>query len=241
MSKKFILTFLALISILVIAWSFPAMADGNPYYSYQNGWSGTVICTNVSIRETPSTSAKRYGQLHNGDVVKIVGEQNGWYLIDLASTGIKNVPDGIGYAKKSLIKISPYWIVLTKYTPVYADPWWSGESNGELSSGTPLLVISENNEFYCVRLHNGQAGVTFVRKYDVGRYNPDCEPGYAVVVDGPIDVYSNDNNAVIGTLKTLELVQVYFYDGEYAHIYYNQNNTFIDAYVKTLNLQPVLN
>ena len=244
MTKKISFTLIVVISILAITCCVSALADGYQYeynYAYQYRWNGIVICTNISIRESPSTSAKRYGQLHNGDVVNIVGEQNGWYLIDLKSTGLKDVPDGIGYAKSSLIVSNPYWIVLTKYTPVYANPWWTGKSNGEISSGTPMLVIDENNDFYCVRLHNGQAGVTFVRKYDVGRFNPECEPSYCVVVDGPVDVYNYDFSQVIGTLKTLDLVQVVAYSGENAHIYYKIGDSYYDAWTKTINLQPVIN
>ena len=96
--KKLIAVFCILVLVVCSAC---ALADGEYQSVYNDNyrWSGIVICTNLSIRESPSTSAKRYGQLHNGDVVIILDEKDGWYHIDLASTGLPNVPDGVGYAK----------------------------------------------------------------------------------------------------------------------------------------------
>ena len=247
--KKTIYAILALIMVVTLTAAF---ADGGYYYngnyssSYQYRWSGIVICTNISIREAPNTSAKRYGQLHNGDVVTIVGENNGWYTILLSSTGLKNIPledNAVGYAKSSLIKSNPYWIVLTKYTAVYDDPWWTGNSNGEFSANTPLLVKSENDQFYCVQTKNGAAGSSFIRKGDVGRFTPDCEPGYAVVVDGPVDVWTYYGDSyVLGQLKTLDIVQVVEWGPDSSHIFYKlADNQFVDAWVASIKLQPVIN
>ena len=248
---KKLISVLTLIALLITSLSCftIASADGynsNYYYSYQARWSGIVICTNISIRESPSTSAKRYGQLHNGDVVTIVGENNGWYTILLSSTGLKDIPPddyAVGYAKSSLIKANPYWIILTQYTAVYDDPWWTGNSNGEFVAETPLLVKSENEFYYCVQTKNGAAGSSFIRKSDVGQYTPDCEPGYAVVVDGPTDVWNYMGDSyVIGTLKTLDIVQVVEWGPDYSHIYFKYDGTnYCDAMVQTLKLQPVFN
>ena len=225
---------ISLIVMILLASCLTAQADGEWYYSY----TGVVMCTNISVRKTPSTSAQRYGQLHNGDVVKIYENSNGWLTIDL---GFVNMGEGVGYIKSSLVKESPCFIVLTKYTPVYADPWWTGESNGEISGGTPMLLISESRDFYCVQLHTGKAGSTFVRKSDVGRYNPECEPGYAVVMDGPIDVYDYNRTQIIGQLKTDNLVQVLSYEYEWSHIYYKSGDNYYDAWVPTSNLGAVIN
>ncbi len=234
--KKMVSALIAVMMVFTFLNVTSALASGDGYY-YGNV-VGVVICTNISIREAPNTSAKRYGQLHNGDVVTIVGESNGWYYIDLASTGLKGVNGGIGYAKANLIKTTPYWIVLTKYTPVYADPWnYSGLNNGELDKGTPLLVLTENNEYYDCRIKDGQPGVTFVRKSDVGRFNPDCEPEYAVVVDGPVNIYNN-SWASIGSLKTLDLVQVMSWGDGYSNILLKDGST---AWIETLHINPVIN
>ena len=251
--KKVFSVILALMLLFTITTAF---ADGyygsnnyynNYYYAYQYRWSGIVICTNISIREAPNTSAKRYGQLHNGDVVTIVGENNGWYTILLSSTGLKDIPldeGAVGYAKSSLIKSNPGWIVLTKYTYVYDDPWWTGNQNGEFPAGTALLVKSENDQFYCVQTKNGAAGSSFIRKGDVGRYSPvEGEPGYAVVVDGPVDVWTYYGESyVLGQLKTQDIVQVVDWGSDMSHIYYKvSDNQFVDAFVSSLKLQPIIN
>ena len=253
--------FFSIILVMMLIFTFvggltTAFADGyygsnnyynNYFYAYQYRWSGIVICTNISIRESPSTSAKRYGQLHNGDVVTIVGENNGWYTILLSSTGLKDIPldeGAVGFAKSSLIKSNPGWIVLTQYTNVYDDPWWTGNSNGEFVSGTPLLVKSENEYFYCVQTKGSTAGSSFIRKSDVGRYSPvEGEPGYAVVVDGPVDVWTYYGESyVLGQLKTQDIVQVVEWGPESSHIYYKlSDNQFVDAWVSSLKLQPIIN
>ena len=229
----------ALICIICMVFSV-GMAHAEMEYYNEYRWTGIVICTNASVRESPSTSAKRYGQIHNGNVCTIVGEQDGWYLIDLATTGL-NVPDGIGYVKRGLIKKTPCWIVLTKYTYIYSDPWYSDQENGEFVADTPLLVKSENDEFYCVQHAKGQAGSSFVRKRDVGAFTPDCEPSYAVIAGGQVNVYSYENWSVIDSLNTLSLVQVFSWDEDFCYVMYEKDGDIIYGYIETNFVQPVIN
>ena len=233
-------TLALIMAVLMVLGVCGAIADtGYEEIDYES--SAICICTNASIREAPNTSAKRYGQLHNGDVCKIIGEEGQWAIIDLTSTGLPDVPkDGIGYALKRLFKRSPYWIVLTNYTDVYADPWYSGQSNGALVENTPLLVISENKDFYCTRLKNGQAGVTFVKKSDVGYYTSDYTSSYAVVAKGPISVYSDDWHE-LGTLKALDIVQVYSWLDDYSYIHIEIKGETLEGWVDTNCIQPVIN
>ncbi|MBQ9267168.1 MAG: SH3 domain-containing protein [Clostridia bacterium] len=226
-----------LVMLVVVCASTVSLANGDLGYYYSR--SGIVICTNVSIRESPSTSAKAYGQLHNGDSCLIVGRQGNWLLIDLASCGFKNNPEGVGYAKASLISEEPYWIVLTKYTVLYTDPWGTGDSNGEKSAGTPLLVTSENGEFYCVQTKSGSAGASFIRKRDVGWYSNSQYAQY-IVIDGDVplyDYYGAGSNQV-GKLKTLTIVDVISYGGAYSYICYGNDNY---AWIETQHLQRIAN
>jgi len=239
--------FLSLLIILCLIFSIcGALADANRYYEAQYAYrfsrQGIVVCTNITVRESPSTSAGKYGQLHNGDVVYIVGETDGWYAIDLETAGLKEVSYGIGYIKSSLVKSNPYWIVTTKYTPVYADPWGSGMSNGEMATGTPMLVVSENEYYLCVQTRHQSAGSSFIRRSDIGQYTPDCEPGYAVVVDGPADVRSYGDYSVIGKLDSFSIVQVVEWGEVGCHIYYQvSKDNYVDAWIDTLKIQPVIN
>lgn len=242
--KKFIALIIALCMAISICGAF---ADAERYFeaenAYRSRWTGIVMCTNITVRMSPSTSAQKYGQLHNGDVVRIVEQLDGWYAIDLKTSGLKDAPDGVGYIKSSLVKSNPYWIVTTQYTPVYSDPWGTGNSNGEISVNTPMMVVSENNYYYCVQTRPQSAGSSFIRKYDVGRFSAECEPGYAVVVDGPIYAYSYfDPGYQLGKLESFEVVQVVEWGEWNTHIFYTKKDgTYYDAYVPSMNLQPVIN
>ena len=224
--KRFVILVLSLVLVL------GCVSTANGEHS-DFACRGIVICTNVTIRNSPSTSASSYGQLHNGDVVHILYESNGWYAIDLATTGLTN-SGGVGYAKSSLIKAAPYWIVLTSYTPVYADPWYTGNSNGELSTNTPLLVISENDDFFCVQTHTGVAGASFVRKNDVGRITSEFEQGWAVIVKGDA-TFITDNG--YGTIKKNKLVQISSWGEPNSYVFYDGYYGWIDSDY----LQPVIN
>lgn len=239
---------IALIVVVCLAiFSCSAFADAERYYeaeyAYRFMWTGVVMCTNITVRMSPNTSAQKYGQLHNGDVVKIVEQLDGWYAIDLQTSGLKDVPDGVGYVKSSLVKSNPYWIVTTKYTPVYSDPWGTGNSNGEISVNTPMMVVSENDYYYCVQTRPQSAGSSFIRKYDVGKFTPDCEPGFAVAIDGPVYVLSYfDPGYQLGTLDSFDVVQVVEWGPQNSHIFYTKKDgTYYDAYVPTMYLQPVIN
>ena len=222
------------IALLVMLLFTSVVTVAHADYSYY----GVVVCTNLSVRYEPNTNAKRYGQLHNGDVVKIYQNQGNWLMIDLGFSGLG---DGVGYIKSALVKESPCFIVLTKYTNGYDDPWYTGMENGEFSKGEPMLVKNQNDQFYCVQPHKGQAGSSFIRRSDVGRYSQDCEPGWAVVMDGPINVYDLYSSAVIGQLKTYSIVQVVSYSAEWSHIYFKNGDSYVDAWVQTSNIGPVIN
>ena len=218
-----------LMMILVLSVIVVARAD----YSY----TGVIICTNISVRTEPNTSAKRYGQLHNGDVVRILQDTGKWMTIDLSYSGLG---DGVGYVLSSLVKESPCFIVLTKYTEGYDDPWGTGKQNGQFSKGEPKLLKNQNGQYYCIQPHKGQAGSSFIRVSDVGRYTQDCEPGYAVVMDGPIDVYDY-YNTYIGQLKTESIVQVLSWGADWSQIYYKVGDEYVEVWVVTTNLAPVVN
>ena len=68
-----------------------------------------------------------------------------------------------------------------------------------------MLVISQSNSFYVVQTRHDSAGSSFIRKRDVGQFTPDCEPGYAVVVNGPVGVNSYFSKDVIAPIAFLKL------------------------------------
>ena len=229
------------IAMLVSVTAF-AYADGQSINGYYCRIPGIVISTNVAVRVSPSTSADSYGQLHNGDSCMILGRMGDWYVIDLASCGLKDDLEGFGYAKASLIEESPRWIILTEYTVLYSDPWGTGDSNGEKSAGTPLLVTHENWEYYCVQTRGESAGASFVRKSDVGNYSSSYYAKY-IVVDGDAPVYDcNNTDVILGKLKTQDIVEVISYGLEYSQIIYTSKDGYTyNGLVRTQNLNPIIN
>ena len=220
---------IALALVMLMSFTLIAQADG-----YNNYWGGIVRCTNLTVRTNPNTSAKKIGSLYNGDVVKILENYNGWMTVDLAYIGMG---EGVGYIQSALVLESPCFIVLTKYTHGYDEPWYTGGENGQFSKGEPMLVKSQTSDFYCIQPHKGQAGSSFIRRSDVGRYSEECAPGNAVIMDGPVPMYDTNTMAKIGELKTNTIVSVYQYGVDLSLIWYN--DTF--AWVDTLRLGNVIN
>ncbi len=183
---------------LIVVAPVSANAEENPYdmYLYPFERYGTVICTQLTVRSAPSTGATEYGKMKNRQNCRIVGEYQTWFMVDLASIGITNSQASYGFVQASLIKEDPAWIVLTKYTYMYTDPWNSyiPKQNGQ-QSGRVLLVISENDEFYCVQCREGTAGSSFIHKWDVGQYTKDGMPSYVVVGD-KVPMYDTNWNLV---------------------------------------------
>ncbi len=240
----------ALILVLVLALgmcSAFAEADGYNYSSFFNGnytYRGMVICTRLTVRETPSRNARSLGQLRNGDVVHILAEQGEFYQIDLSGTRLNRT--GVGYILKDLVQNNPRWIVLTKYTEVCSDPWYSSLTlePAHLSSGTPVLVINENYEFYCVQLHSGTAGVGFIRKSDVGQYTDWGSASYGVVIAETTEVWDYGQIGIrsLGKLNRDTVVQVLAWGDPYSNILYSASDgSLYSAWISTDLIQPVVN
>ena len=224
---------LALIFAVLFTFVTVAFAD---YVGYS--FSGIVICTKLTVRKSPSINASWYCRLKNGDIVKVIDDDGKWATIDLASIG---QGEGVGYVKSGLVKPTPCFIVLTKSTNGWDDPWYMGLKNGEFSAGEPKLVKSQTAEFYCIQPHKGHAGSSFIRITDVGMFTQDCEPGHAVVMDDKVAVYDYYSSNVIGQLNTNDIVQVLEYGSDWSHIYYENEAGFVDALIETIYLGPVLN
>ena len=221
--------------VFVIVFSFTAIAKADiPYYNQANS-IGVVICTRLNVRLEPRTSANSIGTLTNGQSCIIVGEYGDWYAVDLASLKFKDAPSGIGYIKKGLLQENPQWIILTKYTELFTDPWGSGKKNGEQSKRA-LMVIARNNYYFCVQCTESSAGSAFVRISDVGQYSQQGTRNYVVIQkDIPL---VNTNGEVISNLKRFEVVRMYSYGTEYSYVYTESN---LAGYVETRYLGAVIN
>ena len=175
----------ALILFLLLPLSF-AGADGGSYYdstSYYDSVTdaylfgtphiGIVICTKMTVRDRASTNGKAFGQIKNGQPVKILGtsRDGNFYVVDLQSCGFSNQAAGsYGYAKNSLIKIDPEYIATTKLTNLYATPWSTALKNGEQNNRF-FLIIAEYGSWFAVQSTESNPGSAFIRASDVGSYS----------------------------------------------------------------------
>lgn len=232
--KKICSLFLAL--TLVFCLAAVAYAESPADLVYQYSRPGTVHCSRLTVRSSPSTSGSEYGKLKNGQTCTILGEENGWWIVDLASCGFSNHSSGYGYAKKSLISLDPCWIVVDPYTYLYTDPWYSGKSNGEQLERV-YLVLSENPEFYCVQCTESAAGSSFIRKSDVPRYSNDWQSLYVIAADN-VPLFDNPGGVQINTLARFTIVSVSSWDGS-SYYYVRVNPDTPDEYCGWVELQYV--
>jgi len=110
------------------------------------------------------------------------------------------------------------WIVLTQYTTLYATPWEDYHKNGEKVSDTFMRVISENRDYYCVRLNDG---VAFIKKSDVGYY----EGGNAYYVRKDATIYDAENGERIGNVEKGDIVFPDKINKNKAFIYFGEDDS----------------
>ena len=177
--KKRLLVFLAA-AVLLALFSLPAVADGPAYwddtsktYQYYAPSYGIVICRQMSVRDRPATNGTTYGQLKNGQPVKIIGKsQDGeFYMVDLASCGFQNTGAATyGFAKSSLIKIDPQFLASTKLTNIYATPWSTQLKIGEHVDRF-WLVLDQQYNWYAVQAMESSVGAGFILSSDIGNFS----------------------------------------------------------------------
>lgn len=125
-------------------------------------YPGVVISQNVSLRESPSTSATRLASIPNGTILELLDEQNGWYYVTYWND--KTGSPLQGWSLVDYIVRDPAYITTTKSTYVYATPSRSAKKVGQLVSGTQLVVIGEYDDFWVVNLRSASG---FIYKRDV--------------------------------------------------------------------------
>ena len=196
MTKRF-LSLLTAVLILFLP-LVVAEAEGSVYwdsvtqsYCYDEPHYGIVICRQMNVRNRAATSGTSYGQIKNGQPVKIFGvtQDNNFYVLDLQSCGFANAaPGSFGYAKSSLIKIDPQFIHATKLLDLYATPWGDGKKNGEQTNRF-FLIVSQYGSWYAVQTQESAPGTSFINAGSIPLY---YQSKYVVTWDAPLyDDYGN--------------------------------------------------
>ena len=242
---------LVMLSVLFVSQAF---ADGYALYywdpamglyMYNGTHTGIVLCTQLTVREKPSTSAASLGTVKNGHPMLILGisqignPNNAFYLVDLPSCGAKNAdPGSVGYVKASLVKMDPYFVATTKSTNLYATPWSTDYKNGEQNNRF-FLVIEEYPNWYAVQTANDSAGTSFIRTSDVGWYSSGVEKR---VITWETPVYDETTWAQIQTVKRLTVASFVTVSGDYTLLVFNEgkSNQF-RGWVPTYCVAPLVN
>ena len=237
------IAFLAIIGITSLTTTAHAENITNPYqqYYYNYAHPGTVICTQLTVRTDPSTTASEYGKLKNGQSCSILGQYGEWYIIDLASCNYKDHPTGYGFAKEALIKQDPYWIVLTQYTYMYTTPWQKANKRNGEQSGRVCLVIEEEYPFYAIQCREYTAGTSFVFQWDVGQYSKAGQNLYVCVEDS-IPIYDSPWGQQIKTVDKFTIVDVDSVSGIYSHIVVNAGTAKeFSGWIQSQYIQKIIN
>ncbi len=124
----------------------------------------------LNLRSAGSSSSKWLGAYGSGTWVELIGSQNNFYQVI--------TPDGkVGYMSKNYIdatgdstqklRIATVNNGSGAYLNFRATPSYNGKVQGIFYNGVPLLVINEQNGWYCVQL-NGQVGYVRSEFVNVG-------------------------------------------------------------------------
>ena len=242
------LSLLSALLVLFLPLSFSA-ADGyaswDPNlqaYVYAEPHYGIVICTRMNVRNKASTSGTSYGQIRNGQPVKILGtSQNGdFYLLDLESCGFTGVQPGAGgYAKTSLIKMDPEFIATTKLTNLYATPWTQELKNGEQSNRF-FLMIAQYNSWYAVQAMESSTGTAFIRAGEIGQYTPAYRSMYVITWD--TTMYDEYSWAPTQTIKRFTPGSLLSTSGDYTLLAFNEGTASeYHGWIPNQFIAPIIN
>lgn len=143
----------------IVGWVVSSAVDVNPSVPI---YPGVVISQNVSLRESPSTGAKRLASIPNGSIFDLLDEQDGWYRVDYWDG--KTALPLEGWVLVDFVVRDPSFITTTESTFVYAVPDRSAKKVAQLTSGTQLVIIAEWGDFWVVNLRSASG---FIYKKDV--------------------------------------------------------------------------
>ena len=245
MKKRILALLTALVMlVLLLPLSFAA-ADGSYWdaasrsFFYNEPRYGIVICRQMNVRNKASTGGSSYGQIKNGQPVKILGfaEDDRFYVLDLESCGFKNVaPGSYGYAKSSLIKIDPEFFYAAGTIDLYATPWGDGLKNGEQGKRF-FLILSEGNGWYAVQTSESSPGTSFVKASAVSAA---YLSRYVVTWDAPL--YDESTGAQIQVAKRFTTGRLINMTGERALLIFNEGTANeLRAWISLQYIAPCLN
>lgn len=223
-----------------------AAADGSTYwdsasqsYFYDEPHFGIVICTKMNVRNRAATNGTSYGQIRNGQPVRILGitQDSKFYVLDLQSCGFSSAaPGSYGYAKSSLIRMDPEFFYASSTLDLYATPWGDGKKNGEQTKRF-FLVIAQYGGWYAVQTMESNPGTSFIRAGSVPLY---YQSRYVVTWDAPL--YDEYTGAQFRNAKRFTTGRMINMTAERALLIFNEGAADeFRAWIPRLYIAPLIN
>ncbi len=241
--NKRILSLLSAVLLLLLPLAV-AGADSSTYwdstsqsYYFNEPHYGIVICRQMNVRNRAATSGTSYGQIKNGQPVRILGisQDSKFYVLDLQSCGFNAAPGSYGFAKSSLIKIDPEFYYAPSTIDLYATPWGDGMKNGEQSKRF-FLILSQYSGWYAVQTLESSPGTSFIRVSSTPQY---YLGKYVVTWDAPL--YDEYSGAQIQTARRFTSGRMVNMSGDRALLVFNDGaaNEF-RAWIPMQYIAPVI-
>ena len=212
-----------------------------------SGMNALVVSSRASVRVDTDIKSDRIVSLKNGEQMIVVGEKNGWYIVDRMSIG---QGEGYGYILKRYVKLHPNYISLPKEVTLWADPWGTGLANGSKSEGTILLVLAETTEWLCVQTNDNAAGASFISKAELygGNFssqNTAIDPynrPKAVVVCSTLAVRRtpNDEAEPVGFFHNGDVLEIVTRGEYFTGVVWEFSGQKTECWVHTEHLQELL-
>ena len=211
------------------------MALGNACYASvisprgagQIGYSATVLCNSLSLRQEPDFNSAAVQTLGYGDSIIIMETENGWAHCTLGDA--EESPKG--WVDEDYIMIDPAWYKTAESTPVYAWNDTEAPKVALLDAGTTLPILRDDGDWIVVGLrgasgwiHNPDRSTEDTGNASAGTYVQDSADAYQ----------SSDEGIVTDQEAAVNAFPVYETDGAPAvYIFQVAGNTYEDYSGKT--------
>ena len=119
-----------------------------PHGEGQIGLQAVVLCEELSVRESPDSSARKTNTLKYGDLPIVMRQENGWAYCALGDS--EDSPQG--WINADYIAIDPAWYRTEAKTPVYAWNDASAPRVALLNENTTLPILAEREDWLIVSL-----------------------------------------------------------------------------------------
>lgn len=139
---KTISTFLLALALLLTAIPFSMAED-----------LGVVTGGKLHLRAKPSTDAEILGTYESGTHLRVMGVDGAWYHVEISDGGLT------GYMEAEFIYITNHGVVENgkEYVNLRSEPSREAKVLGQFQSGTPVIILSENDSGW---LHVEADGMT---------------------------------------------------------------------------------